>query len=121
MHDHPLAQIRSELVEGVAIIDLLPHELTEPAEAERLGAALRSVVEANISDRLILNLKATRYLSSSGFAVLFTFAVRAREAGTRVAICNIEPHVRFGADIINLGSVVPMYDDEPTALAALIA
>ena len=40
MHDHPLAQIRSELVEGVAIIDLLPHELTEPEESARLGAAL---------------------------------------------------------------------------------
>ena len=121
MSDVPLAQIRSELVEGVAIIDFLPHELTEPSEAERLGAALRSVAEANISDRLLLNMKATRYVSSTAFAVLYSFALRTRAAGTRVAICDMDPQVRFGANIIQLGAVVPMYDDEATALAALIA
>ncbi len=120
MSDVPLAQIRAELVEGVAIIDILPRELTEPSEAERLGAALRSVADANISDRLLLNMKATRYVSSTAFAVLYNFALRTRAAGTRVAICNMDPQVRFGANIIRLGSVVPMYDDEPTALASLI-
>ncbi len=120
MHDNPLAKIRSELVEGVAIIDLLPHELTEPDEAERLGAALRSVLHANISDRLLLNLKATHYLSSTAFAALLDFGLRAREANARVAICRMDPLAHVGANIIRLGEVIPIYDDEPTALASLI-
>ncbi|HEY2155855.1 MAG TPA: STAS domain-containing protein [Isosphaeraceae bacterium] len=120
MSDVPLAKIRSDLVQGVAIIDLLPRELTEPAESARLGAALRSVLDANVSDRLLLNLKATHYLSSSAFAALLSFGLRARETNARVAICRMDPAVRFGANIIRLGDVVPIYDDEPTALAALI-
>ena len=33
----------------------------------------------------------------------------------------MDPPVRFGANIIRLGEVIPIFDDEPTALAALIA
>ena len=121
MHDHPLATIRPDLVEGVAIIDLVPRELTEPEESARLGAALRSVLDANISDRLLVNLSATHYLSSSAFAALLGFGLRAREANTRVAICRMVPQVRFGANIIRLGEVVPIFDDESSALASLIA
>jgi anti-anti-sigma regulatory factor len=120
MHDHPLAKIRSELVEGVAIIDLLPRELTEPDEAARLGAALRSVLDAHISDRLLLNLSATRYLSSTAFAALLNFGLHAREARARVAICGLDPIARVGANILHLGEVVPIFEDEPTALASLI-
>ncbi len=120
MTDHPLARLRSELVEGVAVIDLLPRELTEPDEAARLGAALRSVLDANLSDRLLLNLAATHYLSSTAFSTLLTFGLRAKEAGARVAICAMDPLALVGAKIVRLDEVIPIYEDEPTALASLI-
>src|SRR5579875_23134 len=45
MSDAPLVQIRRALVEGVAVVDLLPREITEPHEAARMGAALVAAFE----------------------------------------------------------------------------
>lgn len=120
MSDSPLIEIRPDLVEGVVIIDLLPRELTEPDEAARLGEGLRSVPAMMNSKRLLINTSATKYMSSTAFAVLISFGLRIDEAGGRVALCGMDPFVRVGADIVKLGRIIPIYDDEPTALAALI-
>jgi anti-anti-sigma regulatory factor len=121
MSERPLVQLRADLVQGVAVLDLLPRELTEPDQAAKLGAALRSVVDAHLSDRLLVNASATRYLSSTAFASLLAFGRLVNESGGRVAVCAMDPAVRFGANVIRLGNVMPIYDDEATALAALIA
>jgi hypothetical protein len=63
---------------------------------------------------------ATKYLSSSAFAALFTFGLGVTEDGGRFAISSMDAFVRVGADIVKLGRVVPIYDDEKTALASLI-
>ena len=120
MSDAPLIQLRPDLVEGVAILDLLPREMTEPEEAARLGAGLRSVAASVETNRFLINLAETKYMSSTAFAVLISFGIRTADAGGRVAICEMDPDVRIGADIVRLGRIVPIYDDEPTALAALV-
>ena len=121
MSASPLVQLRNTLVQGVAVVDLLPREITEPEQATRLGEALRSVLDAGVSRLVLINASATRYMSSSAFAALLKFGLHARESGGRAAICAMDPQVRFGANIIRLGEVVPIFDDEATALAALIA
>jgi anti-anti-sigma factor len=120
MSQHALLQLRPDLVEGVAILDLLPREITEPDQAALLGEALRSVYAAIGSKRLLLDMAATKYLSSTAFAVLFSFGLDVTDDGGRLAISSMDEFVRVGADIVKLGRVVPIYDDEKTALASLI-
>jgi anti-sigma B factor antagonist len=116
----PLIRLRDALVEGVAVVDLLPREITEPDQAARLGEALRSVVDSGVSRLVLIDASATRYLSSTAFAALLKFGLHAKESGGRAAICRMDPLVRFGANIIRLGEIVPILDDEATALASLI-
>lgn len=116
----PLIRLRDALVEGVAVVDLLPREITEPENSARLGEALRSVIDSGVSRLVLIDASATDYLSSSAFAALLRFGLHAREAGGRAAICGMDPAVKFGANIIRLGEVVPIYDDEATGVAALI-
>jgi hypothetical protein len=35
-----------------------------------------------------------------------------------VRICSMDPAVRFGADVCDLGRFIPIHDDKPSALAA---
>ena len=121
MSAHPLVRFRDTLEGGVAVVDLLPHEITEPDQSALLGDALRSVVDSGVSRLVLINASATRYMSSSAFAALLKFGLHARESGGRAAVCGMDPAVKFGANIIRLGEVVPIFDDEATALAALIA
>ena len=120
MSDAPLVQIRRALVEGVAVVDLLPREITEPEEAARMGAALVAAFELGAANPLLIDMAATRYLSSTAFAALMKFGRDVRDVGGRVAICGMDPSVRLGANILRLGQIVPIYEDEPTAIAALI-
>ena len=119
----PLVQVRPELVDGVAVIDLLPREITDPEEATRLGVALRAAFDARAATTklMILNFAANHYLSSSVFAVLLRFGIRAASAGGKVAIANMDPFVRTAADIVRLGRIVPIFDDEPSAVSSLTA
>ena len=120
MSDAPLVQIRRALVEGVAVVDLLPREITEPAQAARMGEALVAAFELGAANPLLINMAATHYLSSTAFGVLMKFGRDVRDVGGRVAICAMDPSVRLGANILQLGQLVPIFDDEPTAIAALI-
>jgi anti-anti-sigma factor len=114
-----LLQVRPELVDGVLVVDMLPREITEPEPATRLGEAFRAVFDAGTSKRMLINAEATKYLSSTAFAVLLRFGIRVAGAGGKLAICCMDDHVRIGANIIRLGDVVPILPDERTALAAL--
>ena len=120
MSDSPLIQLRPDRVDGVAILDLLPREMTEPEEAARLSEGLRAVATMVGSNRFLINATTTKYMSSTAFAVLISFGLRTDEAGGRVALCGLDPFVRVGADIVRLGRIIPIYEDEATALAALI-
>ncbi len=119
--DVPLLQLRPELVHGVAIVDLLVSEMTESHQATLLGQALRAIFDGGASTRLIINASATRYIASSVFAVLLGFGIRTIEAGGKVAICSMDPFVRDGARIIKFNRILPIFDDELGAVAAMIA
>jgi anti-anti-sigma factor len=120
MSQHALVQFSPDLVQGVAMVQLLPREITEPHEAELLGEALRSVYDVVGTKRLLLDMSATKYMASTAFAALFSFGLSVTEDGGRMAICSMDEFVRVGADIVRLGRVVPIYDSEKAALAYLI-
>jgi anti-anti-sigma factor len=119
MPDAPLVQVRPDLVDGVLVVDLLPHEITEPDRATLLGHALRAAYDGGTSTRMLLNVSATKYLSSTAFAVLLKFGLRVTGSGGKLAICSMDEFVQVGANIVRLGQIVPIYPDESTALAAL--
>jgi anti-anti-sigma factor len=120
MAESPLIQLRAQPVEGVTVVELIPRELTEPEQATRMGEALREVLASMATKSLLIETSATKYMSSTSFAVLMSFGRKAGESGVKVAISGMDPFVKVGADIIKLGRVIPIYDDERTALAALI-
>jgi anti-anti-sigma factor len=119
MPDTPLVQVRPDLIDGVIVVDLLPHEITEPDIATLMGQALRAVYDAGNSKRMLLNVAATKYLASTAFAVLLKFGLRVAESGGKLAICAMDEFVHVGANIVRLGQIVPIFDDEATAIAAL--
>jgi anti-anti-sigma factor len=121
MPDTPLVQVRPDLVDGVLVVDLLPREITEPDIATLMGQALRAAFDMGVSKRMLINIAATKYLSSTAFAVLLKFGLRVAESGGKLAICAMDEFVHVGAKIVRLGQIVPILDDEPTAIAALNA
>ena len=110
--------LRLSMVKDVAVVEVLTKDLRGPELAQELGRELTAVAGQEWAGRILVDLRHVRYLSSTGFAVLVKLASQVQAAGRQVKLCNIDPDVRIGADIIGLGRVVEIHDSEDSALEA---
>src|SRR5262249_6861168 len=107
--DHPRA----------VVVEFLSHAIADPTHAAELGQQLRALVRPDLSNRFVLDFHNVRSFSSTGFGALVGFVLNLRKAGGQVLICNMDPFVRFGADIIRLGDYAPIVADRQAALDRL--
>ena len=63
-------------------------------------------------------MKHVKYISSTGFAVLMKLVKQAKDRGTDLKFCNLDPEVRIGADIIGMDKVASLYGTEHEAIKA---
>jgi anti-anti-sigma factor len=110
--------IKTDMVGDVAVVQVLSRELRFPPQCKALGDELALVAGQDWAKKLLVNLKQTKYLCSTGFAILFNLVKQAREQGTVVRFCELDPEVRIGADIIGLDKMAPIHESEAAALKA---
>ena len=111
--------LRLSRVKDIVVVEILTKDLQGPTAARELGAELSLVSAQDWATRIVLNFHRINYLSSTGFAVLFKLVSRVTALGGRTAVCNMEPGLRLGAEIVGLDKVVSIYDSEAAAIAAL--
>ena len=119
MFEFESTHVRAETVGEVIVLTFLVKEIRTPIMAASVGKDLGEMLDRIGAARYVLNLKHTRYMSSTAFAVLLGFAKKVNAAGGALRLCEMDPEVRIGADIIGMGRFVPILDDEATAIAML--
>lgn len=110
--------IKANMVDDVAVVEVLTKELRFPAQAQELGRELSMIEGQQWAKRLVVNVHHVKYMSSTGFAVLFNLVKQARETGNVLKFCGFHPEVRIGADIIGLDKLAQIYETEHEALAS---
>ena len=110
--------ITTSMVGEVAVVEILAKELRFPHQAQELGTELTLVAGQDWAKQLLVNMKHVKYLSSTGFAVLLKLVKQAKDQGTKLKFCNLDPEVRIGADIIGLDKVASLYGTEHEAIKA---
>jgi anti-anti-sigma factor len=108
--------IKTSMVDDVAVVEVLSKELRFPAQAKELGDELALVAGQGWAKRLLLNMKHTKYMSSTGFAILVNLVKQSRAQGHVLKFCGLDPEVRIGADIIGLDKVAEIHDTEHAAI-----
>ncbi len=116
-----LEHISTSMDGDVAIVEVLAKELRFPHQAQELEAELSLVARQDWARQLVVNLKHTKYVSSTGFAVLFKLVKEARDRGAKVRFCHLDPEVQIGADIIGLDKVASVHETEHEAVRAFAA
>jgi anti-sigma B factor antagonist len=102
----------------VVVVEIISKDLQGPAAARELGAELSLVSGQDWAKQLLLNFSRIKYLSSTGFAVLFKLVSQFAATGGQLRICNLDPAIRLGAEIVGLDKVVEIHDSEAAALSA---
>ena len=110
--------IKTSMVDDVAVVEVLAKELRFPPQAKELGDECTLVAGQQWARKLLINMKHTKYLSSTGFAILFNLVKRTRAKRGQLRFCRLDPEVRIGADIIGLDKVAPIDATEHDALKA---
>jgi anti-anti-sigma factor len=123
MSSHSNAHIAFESIDQprAVVVEFLSHAIADPAHAAELGQQLRALIRPDLPNRFMLDFHRVHSFSSTAFGALVGFVLSVRKAGGQVLICNMEPFVRFGADLIRLGDYAPILADRSAALDRLAA
>ncbi len=105
-------------VNDIVVVEVISKDLQGPAAARELGSELSLVSGQDWAKQLLVNFRRISYLSSTGFAVLFKLVTEFTKKGGQLKICNLDPGIRLGAEIVGLDKVVEIHDTEAAALAA---
>jgi anti-anti-sigma factor len=81
----------------------------------------RQIIAATQSGgcRLLIDLSDLAYISSAGLRVFLMAAKRLRAEGGRIALCGLQQRVAEVFEISGFTTILPIYADRPTAVAAL--
>ena len=104
----------------LVIVEFLDRAIADPTHAAELSQQLCTLIRPDFPNRFVLDFEDVRSLSSTAFGALISFVLKVRQAGGRVAICNMDEFVRFGADVIRLSDYAEFSDDVPTAINAFL-
>jgi anti-sigma B factor antagonist len=110
--------IRLSMVKDIAVVEIMTKDLQGPKLAKELGAELSQVIRQDWANRLLVDFHRNRFLSSSGFAVLFNLVNQVRASGREVRFCGMVPEICLGAGVVGLDKVVGIHETEDAAIAA---
>ena len=79
---------------------------------------LMDALRGKKAPRVVVNLKAVRYIDSSGVASLVEALKVSRELGSRLQLTGLSPAAREVLELSRLISVFEVYDSEEQALAS---
>ena len=104
---------------GVTIVRVVVESIRHPGHAQEFSRDLAALVERDGRNRLVLDLRKTHYLGSTAYAALLGLAKKVDAARGKLALTHVDPDVLIGANIIGLGRIIPIFDDEKQALEAV--
>jgi anti-anti-sigma factor len=82
-------------------------------------AHVRSRLGAAACRNVVVDCRAAPYLDSTGIAFVVGLYNLLSRFGGHVALANVSPRIREVLDITKLDGIIPAFDDEQTALAAV--
>ncbi len=107
--------------DGVTLVTTLTELIRHPPQAQVFSEDLAKLVDHDLRTKIVINMSKTRYLGSSAFAALIGLARKVNAKGGKLALCELDPDVQVGANILGLGSIMPIYETEGEAITAVSA
>ena len=118
MGDFSSTHYRADLIDGVTVFRILDKEVRDPDHATDLFRDVQQQAQQAGLASVLIDLSETKHLSGMAFMVMMEIAHQVAAARGRLALCNLDPHLRARAQLLRLQPYVEIYDDEPSALAS---
>lgn len=100
------------------VVNVQSQQIRQPSAAGELGDELRAILRQEPAPKVLLDFSDNDYLGSTAFATLMSLAREIENVGGELKLSALHPDVLRGANIIGLGRVVEIHEDEASALRA---
>jgi anti-sigma B factor antagonist len=109
-------KVTERQVSGITILDI-SGRITLGQETALLRNTIRDVVSGGTKN-LVLNLSRVPHIDSSGIAELVSAIVAVRREGGDMKLLNLTKRVRDTVEILKLGAIFELFDDETAVVKA---
>jgi anti-anti-sigma regulatory factor len=118
MRDFSSQHYHTEHVDGVMVFRILDRDVSDPTHATDLFHDVKEHAEKVRPAWVLIDLGQTKHLSGMAFLVMLSLAHDVAADRGRIALCNLDPHLRARAQLLRLQPYLEIYDDEASALAS---
>lgn len=87
--------------------------------ADLVRMQLDEAIQRRQTEHLVLSLKDLEFMDSSGLGVLLGRYKIIKQKGGKMAVCDVSPPVYRLLEMSGLFKIMPIYDNEGTALSGL--
>ncbi len=109
---------RTETVNGVTVFRILDKEVHDPVLAAELFQDVKDHADKAGPAWFLIDLRETKHLPGVALVSMMCLAQEVSAAHGRVALCNLDPHLRARAQLLRLHPSLEIYDDEASAMAS---
>jgi anti-sigma B factor antagonist len=119
MSSSPSEYFELDRIGSVTIVQVTAAVIRHPHQAEEFSRDLAALVERDGIRSIVMNFRDTHYLGSSAFAAVIGLARRLDAIGGKLALCEFSDDMMPGVNILGLTSIVPVFETEKEAVAAM--
>jgi len=109
-------QISARRLDKITIFDVTGD--IDLANSPEVRKALLRELRENRTPRVVMNLRAVRYIDSSGVASLVEGLKASRDSGSRFILCGLSTSAREVLQLSRLIKIFEIYDSEEQALGS---
>lgn len=110
-------RIAVEIVEGVAVVQLLGVKEFYAWHADELGNGLFRLIDDAGHAKILVNLQGVEMMMSMPLYQLVRLNTRLAKAGGRLRVCSVAPRVKEAIHICGFDKILNIDPDEATALS----
>ena len=114
IHSH---NIKLDIISSIPVM-YIEGDLTSDANADTNSVYL-NIKEKHSSKKLIINFEQTKYMNSSGIAILLYIIQDVQEQDGAIAFVGMSSHLEKIINIIGISDLIPMYPSNAEAIKAL--
>ncbi len=107
-----------ETVGGVTVASFADAELVAEQVIEEVSGQLETLADNPGFERVVLNFREVRFMSSSMLGVLLKFSRKVKAVEGQLKLCCIAPHLREVFKITKFDRILDIFDEETAALDA---
>ena len=119
MEDSGLKYVGCKVSDGLALVKLRYAEFLGFDAYDHLQGEFEAVADEEGVDAVLVNLDALEHITSRFIGILAALSSRLSQKDRRLAICRMRPEALRAFKLCRMDSLIPTYDSEDEARAAL--